>query len=202
MSKHEPIKVKGHNFLRECHFPMYWLARMREMRIGDTFIMGSVRHHYGDDGLDYRGIAEVHCTKGKLGVYSLYSTWSLLTNNPLRPLMFSKMRFKIEPGGYLSFFENFNTDLKTFKRTSRLLNCLINIGDDKAYSSLGLPRYFYGVCLDKDKRTTRHYWQEGKGKLTHYIFGDEQMPKPMMECICDYGIASGLINFDKSRSAI
>lgn len=202
MSQHESIKIKGHDFLRQCHFPMYWLARMREMKVNDIFIMGSIRHHYGDNGLDYEGVVEIHCRKGKRGVYSLYSTWSLLTNKPQRPLMFTNMNFKIETGGYLSFFENFDTDFKTFKRTARLLNRLIYIADKEMYLKLGLPAYLYGVHIDKNNLTVRSYYSREKALKRKFRFSDDQLPKPMMECICDYGIASSLINFDKARNDI
>ncbi|WP_272159005.1 hypothetical protein [Vibrio algivorus] len=164
--------------------------------------MGSFRYDYDDDGIQYEGGAEVHCYKGKQGIYSLYSSWSLLTPNLHRPLMFASMRFKMAPGGYLSFFQNYDSDFKTFKRTARLLNRLIDMADseDKApYLALGVPPHLYGIRIDKNNITVNRYVPEDDSPSRKYRFTDKQLPKPMMECICDFGIASGLINFDNAR---
>ncbi|MES5778356.1 hypothetical protein V8T50_23260, partial [Vibrio parahaemolyticus] len=57
------LRVQGHDVMRRARLPLYFRARIREMRVGDTFLMGSIRHIYDeeDTGMDdYEGVAEVY----------------------------------------------------------------------------------------------------------------------------------------------
>ena len=191
-------RLSGHTFLKRSHLPMYWLARLREMHVGDTFIMASLRHH--DDEMGFEGVAGIYAQKESKGVYKLHSNWTLLSK-PSRPHRFSELTFKIEKGGIIAFTGKHSPENQhSFVLTSRYIQWLlkhVTAEDNQPYFDLGLPPFLSGVNVDKNSRTTRRFYPKGKHneKGIHYLFDDEQMPKSMMECIVDYGIASGAINF-------
>ncbi|MFS1427522.1 hypothetical protein LMH73_010230 [Vibrio splendidus] len=191
-------RVHGHTFLRDCRLPMYWLASLRRMKVGDTFIMGSIRNYY--DELGYEGVGEIYATKGSKGVYTLSSNWTL-ASKPTRAHRFSLLTFKIEKGGFLAFTKSYTPEnVRSFKLTSRYIQRLIDhvISDEekKVYSDLGMPAFLSGVNIDKNQLTTRnHYVRHSNGRdliPKCYHFSDEQMPKGMMECLVDCAGAMGI----------
>ncbi|WP_236578087.1 hypothetical protein [Vibrio parahaemolyticus] len=42
------LRVQGYDVMRRARLPLYFRARIREMRVGDTFLMGSIRHIYDE----------------------------------------------------------------------------------------------------------------------------------------------------------
>ncbi|HFQ5129754.1 TPA: hypothetical protein ACGVAY_004348 [Vibrio vulnificus] len=202
------LRLTGHEVMRRARLPLYFKARIQEMRMGDTFFMGSIRHLYDKDetGIDnYEGVAEVYVKKGSKGRYELYCTWCLLSK-PSRPMIFAHVDFQYEKGGVFAFLgAHAKGELYNVCLVSRFIQRLIKHAspdDREVYSQLGLPAFLCGVNIDKTHRTTRQYFPRQKKengldkfRRVHYHFADAQMPKPMMECIMDIGLLTGVIQF-------
>ncbi len=100
------LRVPGYDLMRRAHLPLYFRARIREMKVGDTFIMGSIRHTYDEEetGMDgYEGVGEVYVLRERKGIYRLCCSWSLLSK-PTRPMTFAEVTFKYEKGGIFACF--------------------------------------------------------------------------------------------------
>lgn len=192
-------RLKGFDFMRQCRLPLNWVARLREMHVGDTFIMGSMRHLYDEVG--FEGVAEIYAIKEGKGVYQLNSNWTLLTK-PNRPHRFSLLNFKFEKGGIMAFTNQYSPEnFNSFKLTSRYIHHLRNSADKESieyYKVLGLPPFLSGVCVNRQLQTTRLYYVKQGKELAprRYRFDDDQMPKGMLECIVDYAAAVGVLNTD------
>ena len=61
-------RMAGYDFLSYCRMPLYFRARIREMKVGDTFIMGQMRHTY-EEFNDFEGVLEIHIEKEKNQIY-------------------------------------------------------------------------------------------------------------------------------------
>ncbi|HHC7250637.1 TPA: hypothetical protein ACN380_004418 [Vibrio parahaemolyticus] len=200
------LRVQGHDVMRRARLPLYFRARIREMRVGDTFLMGSIRHIYDeeDTGMDdYEGVAEVYVEREGKGLYQLRCNWSLLSK-PSRPMTFSHVTFKYEKGGVFAFFgEHAKEELRRICLISRFIQRLIKSAaseDVAPYSQLGIPNFLCGVNIDKNNLTTRLYWSKTQERKVRYKFTNEQLPKPMMECILNIGFLTGAIPLeDKAK---
>ena len=198
----ETVTVPGYDFLRRCHLPPYFRARIREMRVGDTFFMGSIRHDHELEHGGYEGVAEVYVRKER-GRYQLYATWTLLTK-PTRAHCFVNVAFKLKKGGDF-IFEAVNAEqqLRQICLVSRYIQRLVNnviSEEEKAwFHRRNVQPFFVGVNIDKERTLTRPnliHDEKGNLKRVFYVLPESMMPKPMMECIVDVGIALGHINFD------
>jgi len=201
-------RMGGYDFLRYCRMPLYFRARIREMRIGDTFIMGQMCHTY-EELNDFEGVLEIYIEKEKNQVYRARSSFNLLTK-PSRAHVFTEFTFKLEKGGDFAFTGDEEKGLinqKRFALTCRYFNRLLASAskEDKAtYFEQGIPPYFHGIVLDKSRLTRSFHYKRGDD-LTHrvqYKLSEEQMPKPMMECLIDYAMCSGIIDFNEDKSRL
>ena len=203
------VRKQGWDVMQRMHLPLYFRARIREMRVGDTFYMGSIRHQYDADecGMEgYEGVAEITVTKGRYGLYNIFSIWTILSK-PERAMSLSQVSFKVEKGGIFVFTnesaEYIEANLKQISLTSRFMQRLMKNASDSendAYYDLGMPPFLCGVTIDTNGRTTKPYFQRdasgSDGRYVRYKFSDDQMPRNMMECILNLGIASGEISGD------
>ncbi|MEL7412553.1 MAG: hypothetical protein AAGJ90_13960 [Pseudomonadota bacterium] len=195
-----PLRIQGYEVLCKARLPLHFRARIREMKVGDTFIMGLIRHTYDaeDTGRsEYEGVAEVYVKREPKGLYQLYCNWSMLTK-PNRPMTFAHATFKWEKGGIFAFVsENAEVNLRNICLISRFIQRLINSAspeDLQHYEQLGLPYYLVGVNVDKNNLTTLQYWRKSEQSLGRYKFADNQLPKPMMKCIIELGLLTGDID--------
>lgn len=200
-------RMAGYDFLRYCRMPLYFRARIREMRIGDTFIMGQMRHTY-EDFNDFEGVLEIHIEKEKNQVYRARSNFNLLTK-PERAHVFTEFTFKLEKGGDFAFTGDEEKGLanqKRFALTCRYFNRLLTSTSEEErniYHDQGVPPYFHGVTIDKNNLTRRLYYKREDWERPHrYKISQEQMPKPMMECLIDYAMCSGIIDFNEDKSRL
>ncbi|MCG9612829.1 hypothetical protein L1D41_24640 [Vibrio harveyi] len=199
------FRMNGHDVMHKARLPLHFRARIREMRVGDTFIMGSIRHVYDEEDVGkpgYEGVAEIYVTKERKGQFHLRCNWSLLSK-PSRPMMFAHVTFKYEKGGVFAFLgTHAREELRNVCLVSRFIHYLtkqMSKEERDGYDKLGLPLFLTGVNVDKNLRTTRTYAAPVSDvkdfRRVHYQFKPEQMPKPMMECILDVGIFTGDISF-------
>ncbi|MEZ8236045.1 hypothetical protein [Vibrio splendidus] len=200
-------KMGGYDFLRYCRMPLYFRARIREMRIGDTFIMGQMRHTY-EELNDFEGVLEIYIEKEKNQVYRARSSFNLLTK-PSRAHVFTEFTFKLEKGGDFAFTGDEDKGLinqKRFALTCRYFNRLLTSTSEEErniYHDQGVPPYFHGVTIDKNNLTRRLYYKREDWERPHrYKISQEQMPKPMMECLIDYAMCSGIIDFNEDKSRL
>ncbi|UMM07047.1 hypothetical protein MKR81_28260 (plasmid) [Vibrio campbellii] len=195
------LRIQGYDMMRRARLPLHFRARIREMKVGDTFIMGSIRHTYDAEdtgGIEYEGVAEVYVKRERRGLYQIYCNWSLLSK-PTRPMTFAHATFKWEKGGIFAFVsENAKINLRNICLISRFIQRLIKRAsheDLHHYHQLGFPAFLVGVNVDKNNLTTRSYWSKIQERKVRYKFTDEQRPKPMIECIVDLGMFTGAISF-------
>lgn len=193
------FSLPGYDVLKRCHLPLTFRARIREMKVGDTFLMGQIRYTYSEEecGFDgYEGVAEMYIQKGLKGLYNLHSTWTLLSK-PSRPMTFGHATFKYEKGGVFAFTgENAKENLRSITLISRYIQRLIknaSYDEKEAYIHHNVRPFFCGELVDKNNRTRARYRTNEQGELVRYHIKltDEQMPKSMMECIIDLGFLSG-----------
>lgn len=202
--------------MKRMHLPLYFRARIREMRVGDTFFMGSIRHQYNADKTSikgHEGVAEITVSKGRYGLYNLFSVWTILSK-PERAMSFSHVSFKIEKGGIFAFTnesaEYIEGNIKQISLTSRFIQRLMKSAsnsENNAFYDKGLPPFLCGVTIDKNGLTTESYWPREETDLrrgVRYQFNEDLMPRNMMECIVNLGIAGGIITsnaFHQTKSS-
>lgn len=196
-------RILGIEFLKYCHFPMYYKARLRRMLVGDLFFMGQIRLRYEED--DFEGVLEIYIRKEAKQVYHAYSSFTLPTK-PTRSCRFHELTFKIEKGGVFAFTGN--EELSEHNRKGFALTCRYfqrlkkHASPDEVlpYRDMGMPDFLEGVNFNKKNTTTEVYYpNKKKPKATRYQLTDNMMPKPMMECILDIGLATGAINFNQEN---
>ncbi len=201
-------RMAGHDFLKYCRMPLYFRARIREMRVGDTFIMGQIRHTY-EELNDFEGVLEIYIEKEKNQVYRARSSFNLITK-PSRPHVFTEFTFKFEKGGDFAFTGDKEKGLynqKGFALTCRYFNRLIQSASKEnrdTYFEQGVPPYFRGITLDKKGLTRSFHYNRGGSwnRRVQYQLTDEQMPKPMMTCLVDYAMCAGFIDFNEGKDRL
>lgn len=195
-------RMSGHEFLHYCRMPLYFFGRMRKMRNGDTFFLGQIRKNYASIiNFNFEGVLELSVVKEERGLYRAVASFCLLTK-PTRSHRFHEFTFMIEKGGIIAFTGDEKLSLyqrRGFALCCRYFQRLIRNADDTDtyfYNKHSLPWFLNGVSVDKNNTCVEpvHFQTEdGDEKLVRWELQQKMMPKSMMECIVDYGIASGLI---------
>lgn len=197
-------RINAFEFLSFCHLPLYFRARIREMRVGDTFIIGSIRNVY-EDFNDYEGLLEIFVVKEPKGLYIARSHFTFITK-PERAATFTEFTFKIEKGGI--WLITGNPELSARNRRSFALACRYferlskAASDDEVlwFREHGIPRFLSGVTVDSDLKTRNTYLKRygcdksPSNTLTRYVFSVDMMPKTMMESILDLAVCHGVFD--------
>ncbi len=103
-----------YDFMRYCRMPLWFQRSIRDMKVGDTFILGKYTQpvsHDSDsfcvpprysaclDGSEACFVAEAWIEKER-GVYSFYATWTFPTK-PERAHVMTFGEFRIHKGGII-----------------------------------------------------------------------------------------------------
>ncbi|BCL74172.1 hypothetical protein VIBNIFTn2_1110041 [Vibrio nigripulchritudo FTn2] len=197
-------KIPGYDFLAYCKMPLHFRARIREMRVGDMLVLGSIRSQYGEAYNDFEGVLEIYITKEKGQVYRAHSNFNLLSK-PTRSHKFTEFTFKLEKGGFFAFTGNVETSKaqrKMFALTCRYFDRLdkhTSYDEWREKVPYRIPKNFHGLQVDKDRKMAPFLSRDENGELTRttYQIAEELLPKTMIQCVTEYALTSGLINFDE-----
>lgn len=139
-----------YDFMRYCRMPLWFQRSIRDMKVGDTFILGKYTQpvsHDSDsfcvpprysaclDGSEACFVAEAWIEKER-GVYSFYATWTFPTK-PERAHVMTFGEFRIHKGGIIEF-DNKNVEpddknhtVRSFALVSRYLAHMLNCMSDE-----------------------------------------------------------------------
>lgn len=173
------------DFMRYCKMPLWFQRPIKDMKVGDIFILGKYTHpikHSRDsfyvappNDREVCFVAEAWIEK-KRGEYSFYATWTLPTKIT-RPHIMTSGTFNVGKKGAITFAGK-NDALISFSLVCRylakILNCM-SIKDKKVYFSANSIPLFCGLWLDEDLLEKRERAKEIDGKI-----------RPIRVCYKDY----------------
>lgn len=208
-----------YDFMRFCRMPLWFQRSIRDMKVGDTFIIGKytqpISHdsdsfcappHYSAclDASEACFVAEAWIEKER-GVYSFYATWTFPTK-PERAHVMTFGEFRIHKGGIIEF-DNKNVDpddknhaVKSFALVCRylahLLNCM-SYEDKKVYFKNNSFPLFNGVWLDSDCNERRQRAVEVDGKIKRvWVNYKNYMPTHQLSAIVEAAFATGALQLE------
>lgn len=198
-----------YDFMRYCRMPLWFQRSIRDMKVGDTFILGKytqpVSHdrdsfcvppHYSAclDGREACFVAEAWIEKER-GVYSFYGTWTFPTK-PERAHVMTFGKFRISKGGIIEFDDKGHA-VRSFALVCRylahMLNCMSD-EDKKVYFKNNSFPLFNGVWLDSDCNERRQRAVEVDGKIKRvWINYKDYMPTHQLSAIVEAAFAMGAL---------
>lgn len=197
-----------YDFMAYCRMPLCFQRKIKDMKIGDTFILGkyaqriSGEESYGlipvsHDEACY--VAEAWIEKER-GFYSFFGTWTFPTK-PTRAFVMTSGKFKILKGGVIEFAES--ESVKSFALVCRYLVWLVKKmpkEEKQRYFSANSVPLFMGIWLDSDlvERKTRAYPEEGKPKPVRMDYSNFA-PTHQLAAIVDAGLSVGAIQFENQE---
>lgn len=197
-----------YDFMRYCRMPLYFQRSVRDMKVGDTFILGkytqlitgeenSVLMPVSDSEPCY--VAEAWIEKER-GFYSFFSTWTFPTK-PARAFVMTSGKFKILKVGVIEFAEA--ESVKSFALVCRYLAWLVKKmpkEEKQRYFSANSAPLFMGIWLDSDlvERKTRVYLAKGKPKPVRMDYSN-YVPTHQLAAIIDAGLNVGAIQFENQE---
>lgn len=194
-----------YDFMRFCRMPLWFQRSIRDMKVGDTFILGKYTQpvsHGGDTFYvpqpEYDNeacfLAEAWIEKER-GVYSFHATWTFPTK-PNRPFIMTWGEFKIRNGGVIEFDEK-TDDVRFFAKVCRYLVHMLDrmsYDDKKVYFENKSVPLFNGVWLDSEfnERRQRAIDMDGKIKLV-WVNYKNHMPTHQLSAIVEASFALGIL---------
>ncbi|EKQ9129702.1 hypothetical protein QKX98_004175 [Salmonella enterica] len=202
-----------YDFMRYCRMPLWFQRSIRDMKVGDTFILGKYTQpvsHDSDsfcvpsrysaclDGSEACFVAEAWIEKER-GVYTFYATWTFPTK-PGRAHVMTFGEFRISKGGIIEFNDKDHA-VRSFALVCRylahMLNCMSD-EDKKIYFKNNSFPLFNGVWLDSDciERRERVIRQvDGKIKRVWINYKD-YMPTHQLSAIVEAAFAMGALQLE------
>lgn len=202
-----------YDFMRYCRMPLWFQRSIRDMKVGDTFILGKYTQSVSHDsdsfcvpprysaclnGSEACFVAEAWIEKER-GVYSFYATWTFPTK-PKRAHVMTFGEFRISKGGIIEFDDK-NHPVRLFALVCRylahMLNCM-SYEDKKVYFSNNSSPLFNGVWLDSDciERRERAI-QEVDGRIKRvWINYKDYMPTHQLSAIVEAAFATGVLQLE------
>ena len=98
------IKIT-YDLMKYCKRPLYFQSNLRNMKVGDTYLLGICRDVVVDNKTSF--VAEAWIEKYR-GLYKFYGTWTIPTN-PRRGFIMTNGSFKILKGGIIQFLRTTQT---------------------------------------------------------------------------------------------
>lgn len=202
-----------YDFMRYCRMPLWFQRSIRDMKVGDTFILGKYTQPISTynnlihlsthltDTTEPSFVAEAWIEKER-GIYKFYATWTFPTK-PERSLIMTFGNFKIIKGGFIEFDSEPNTII-SFAKVCRYLAKMLDsmsMDEKKEYFSANSSPLFNGVWLDSEhiERRERAVQVEGKIKRVWISYKNHQMTH-QLAAIVDAGIALGSIPLSDSMN--
>lgn len=203
-----------YDFMRYCRMPLWFQRSIRDMKVGDTFILGkytqaiSTYNHLinlstplSDSGGEPSFVAEAWIEKER-GIYKFYATWTFPTK-PERSMIMTFGNFKIIKGGFIVFDSESEAIInfaKVCRYLAKMLDCM-TMDEKKEYFAANSSPLFNGIWLDSDhtERRERAVQVEGKIKRVLISYKNHQMTH-QLAAIVDAGIALGSIPLSESMN--
>lgn len=197
-----------YDFMRYCRMPLYFQRSIRDMKVGDTFILGKYTHPTSDDSDSFHVpqcvsddgkahfVAETWIEKER-GFFSFYATWTFPTKIE-RSFIVVSGKFRVHQGGLIDFDKKDDGDVKHFALVCRYLMHMLNkmsYEDKKVYFEKQTFPLFNGVWLDSDYFERRQSAVEVNGKINPvWVNYQHHLPTHQLSAIVE--AASNLALFD------
>ncbi|EEG9646617.1 hypothetical protein GNN13_23030, partial [Salmonella enterica] len=132
-----------YDFMRYCRMPLWFQRSIRDMKVGDTFILGKYtqpvsydsdsfcvppRYSACLDGSEACFVAEAWIEKER-GIHSFYATWTFPTK-PERAHVMTFGEFRISKGGIIEF-DNNDHAVRSFALVCRYLAHMLSCMSDE-----------------------------------------------------------------------
>ncbi len=184
--------ITVYDLMRYCHMPVWCQREVRDMKVGDTYLLGRYRKSYFSDDLneDVEFVGDCWIEKER-GLYSFHATWTIPAK-PSRAFVMTHGTFKITKGGIIEFGDDRNA-FRPFALVSRYLNRLVmklTSEERQVYYSAGSKPLLRGVCLDKNSISKKpHYTRDGDSVKRTWLDYSNYLPNHPLEAIVTAGIA-------------
>ncbi|MBP2845797.1 hypothetical protein J8655_09935 [Dickeya oryzae] len=183
------------DFMTFCKMPGWEQRTIRDMKVGDTFMLGKYSAP-GLDSIEYDTgyIAEAWIEKER-GHYSYFATFTLPTKIT-RPFIMMHDEFTIRKGGLITF-KNGNDAIRLFSLVSRYLNQIVlksTTEERQRYRKAGTKPYFRGVWMDKNNHDRRvNVFHDGEKLVRRIIDYSNHTPTHQLQAIVAAGLLQKLI---------
>lgn len=198
-----------YDLMRYCRMPLWFQRSIRDMKVGDTFILGKytepVSIYNGDFHAPQRAsddgeahlVAEAWIEKER-GLYTFYGTWTFPTK-PERALIMTSGNFKVRKGGIVDF-EDKDDSVKNFALVCRYLSYILSRMSHKDkeiyFKNKSFP-LLNGVWLDSDSIERRQRAIEVDGKIKRvWISYKNYLPTHQLSAIVDAAFATGVLQLE------
>lgn len=189
----------AYDFMRYCRMPLCFQRNIRDMKVGDTFILGQCKKRICDNR-EGKYLAEAYIEKER-GVYKFYGTWTFITK-PSRALIMASGDFKILKGGVVKFDED-TESVKSFALICRYIALMLKcMSHDEVmhYLSAGCSPLFNEAWLDSNLIERRERARLDEGKVHFYnVSYKNNAPTNQMKAIVDVAIALDLLGEDDNE---
>ncbi|HDX9051752.1 TPA: hypothetical protein ACHJX8_004429 [Yersinia enterocolitica] len=195
--------ITVYDFMRYCRMPLWFQRSIRDMKVGDTFILGKYTQPISYDSDSFSTpqasdndeacfVAEAWIER-KRGGYSFHGTWTFPTK-PERGFIMTFGEFKICKGGVIEF-DYKNDAIRSFALVCRYLAKMLSSmsRDDAKVYKHSFP-LFSGVWLDSDFIERRKRAVEVNGKIKRFNISYKKYPPThQLSAIVDAAFALGLL---------
>lgn len=184
--------ITVYDLMRYCHMPVWCQREVRDMKVGDIYLLGRYRKSYFSEELneDVEFVGDCWIEKER-SLYSFHATWAIPAK-PSRAFVMTHGTFKITKGGIIEFGDDRNA-FRHFALVSRYLNRLVmklTSEDRQVYYSAGSKPLLRGVCLDKNSISKKpHYTRDGDSVRRTWLDYSNYLPNHPLEAIVTAGIA-------------
>ena len=180
-----------YDLMKYCKKPLYFQSNLRNMKVGDTYLLGICREIDGDNQKSF--VAEAWIEKHR-SLYEFYGTWTIPTN-PRRGFIMTNGSFKILKGGIIQFIHNASS-IQAFALICRRLKWLetkLSCDTIELYQSRSLMPFASGLWLNSEYINRKPFLNH-KEYRWEYLDCAAYAPTQQLEAIVTAGIALELIN--------
>lgn len=181
-----------YDLMHYCHMPVWCQREVRDMKVGDTYLLGRYRENFFSEDLNEEVEFVGDCwIEKERGSYSFNATWTIPAK-PSRAFVMISGKFKILKGGIVEFGNDLIA-FRSFALVSRYLNRLVmkmTAEEKQVYFSAGAKPLLRGVCIDKDSICKRpRYIKDGDSVKRTWLDYSNYLPNHPLEAIVTAGIA-------------
>jgi len=137
-----PFSIDGHKWMKRLRLPYYWVAKLREMRVGDELIIGS----FSGPGMGSKPGKSTAYFRKETGKWFFEGGWLITLHRKQHPPhhIWASGYFKLEKGSIITFLENTTPETeKSFVRICRYISwvnkSLLSVEKKAALQSMHLP---------------------------------------------------------------
>lgn len=181
-----------YDLMHYCHMPVWCQREVRDMKVGDTYLLGRHRESYFSDDLneDVEFVGDCWIEKER-GFYRFNATWTIPAK-PSRAFVMTSGNFKILKGGIVQFGNDLAA-FRSFALVSRYLNRMLmkmTKEERHVYYSAGAKPLLRGVCIDKDSICKKpRYIRNGESLRRTWVNYSNYLPNHPLEAIITAALA-------------